>query len=408
VSGAVVAVLLLLGSLFPQVREVSLVLVSAVVAVPVVVYRVGQSRELVKVAGFGVAVVVTLASAALLRAPVGEYGADKVTRLVTLTLLSAVAAVVVATPARLVAFARVWVVTAVVLAATATVGINAAGRAAGLDENNPVWLGRAIATGLVIVVWFVWSRRVRLVWAVPMIGLLAWGLQSTGSRGPLLGAVAGVLAIAAAGERRSRHQRLFVVGLGALAVLLAVVYLPGAGQTRFGGLVLAPGQELSGSARAALWGRALELGWLTQGGYGWGSWSYAAGSPVRYPHNLFLEVLVEAGWLYFAALLTVVVLVGMRLWRVARTVPLAQLALALLTTETVAVCTSGDVNARTWFFLLTLGFGASRWNDETAPPAEADGAAAPAGALSSRGGQARSYLPRLSGCCIIRVGRPGW
>ena len=86
-------------------------------------------------------------------------------------------------------------------------------------------------------------------------------------------------------------------------------------------------------------------------------------SPSRYPHNLWLEVLCEAGWAAGGMLIAIVVRVAWRLVRASRTEPAAVLLLSLAAFEVVCVSVSGDLNARTFFFVLTLGYAVSWWRN---------------------------------------------
>jgi hypothetical protein len=66
-------------------------------------------------------------------------------------------------------------------------------------------------------------------------------------------------------------------------------------------------------------------------------------------------VFTESGVIIGALFLAIVGGIAIRLMRHAVFAPKANLVLALLAAETIAVSVSGDLNARTFFFLLGLG-----------------------------------------------------
>lgn len=363
---AVAVVLLLIGSLFPSVEQVSMVVVGAALAIAFLAYDLMRDHTLAPATRFALVVLVILASSAVLFPPVGDYGDDKISRLLQLTLLSAAAAGVLRTKGNVRALAFVWLGAALILAATARFSMSHSGRAAGLDENNPVWLGRAIAMGLVVVAWLVWTQRVRLVIMAPVAAVLVGGLLATGSRGPLLAAVLGTLIVVAASPRRHQYQRVLAGIIASFALVLAFIYLPGSGQQQ-GGL-FDPAREISGTSRVRYWTSSLEYIWSHPSGTGAGGWSWATGMPAPYPHNLFLEVFVESGWVFGLGLVAVVVAVIVRLWRSRHIAPSVVLVLAMLTAELVSVSVSGDVNGRTFWFILALGWGVQRMMLEPTHP----------------------------------------
>jgi hypothetical protein len=85
-------------------------------------------------------------------------------------------------------------------------------------------------------------------------------------------------------------------------------------------------------------------------GLGWGSFEGPAPGPYRYPHNLALEALVEAGWLSGLALIG---WIAATWWRSRRGAIAAAgiCAFALLTFTLVNSLVSGDINDNRALFL---------------------------------------------------------
>jgi O-antigen ligase len=301
---------------------------------------------------FAVLVIGGLAATSLIWPPIGIYGDEKFARL-WITLGSAAAAGVLLRPRNVRHFALVWLLAAVALAVTATAGINSGGRAIGLDESNPVWLGRASATGIVILGWLAWTGRLRWTVSLVAMGVLVFGIFQTGSRGPMLAAAVGLLVVVVSWRGHLPYQRAVATVLGLASITLAILYLPGAGRTS-GGL-LDPAREVSGDYRRLYWEASVNAIASNFGGTGIGGWSSETGVAASYPHNLFLEVFVEAGWVIGVVLCVLVIRVVARLF-LHRRDPVVVLTLAILVTELVAVSVSGDMTGRTFWFMLALGW----------------------------------------------------
>lgn len=352
---AVVLTVLLAGSLYPAVGGHVPAALAAVVAVPLVAWEV---QRVLPRAHPVLAVLPLFAVLAVPRwlLPVDtDYGQAKWRNLVTVTLLSALAACLVRDRAGLGVFAKVWAVSGVLLAVGALTGGVEQGRAVGLDDANPIWLARAIGSGLVALLWLTATRRVRWLLAAPALAVGMAGLVATGSRGPLAAALAGAAVVTLGSLRRPAAKVATISGGSALAFAAWQWWHPTPG-SRMAGLA-DPATGFAESGRTELlrqtWPVLQEHPW----GVGWGNWQWVTGVPsyFRYPHNLWLEVATEAGWVVAAVVVAAVALVLARLWR-RRGNPLAVLAGALLAAEVVSVSVSGDVNARTFWAVLALGW----------------------------------------------------
>ncbi|KJQ55082.1 O-antigen ligase family protein [Microbacterium sp. SA39] len=353
VSRSILIVALLLGSLFPLVEGFPVAVVAAAAAGIVIVYEIfrwlPQFHPVIVVpVFFGL---VALHSQYI--APATEYGDDKLQKWVTITLISAMAASLLRDRRAFQTFGAVWLVATSLLAVATIAGFDG-GRADAFGAN-PIWLARALATGILIAIWL-WWKKYASAWAMLLVvALLGAGLAASGSRGPAIGAVAGVVVLALFAGR-GRLWRVALILAGGVAAVWAVQVLPFFAGSRFDTL-LTGGGNADDTVRTTYWSLTRELISTTPDGVGFGNWNAAVGYPRHlWPHNLFLEVGAEMGiWL---GLLTVaiVVVVALRLLRRSTKDPIALLVLALLTAEIVSVNLSGDLNARTFWFMLTLGF----------------------------------------------------
>lgn len=386
---SVALVLLLFGSLLPGGTVVQLV--AAIVAAPLVVVEImGPLLTRLWLHTSVIAVVVVfsalLVPAALL--PVtGSYGEAKVYELATYSLGTALAASIIRDRDHLSVLARMWVVLGLVVSVLAlTGGTGTADRAVGLGAN-PIGLARAIALALVAVVWLMINRRIRILPGWGVVVVLVLGVFATGSKGPMLGAaVACAVIVLAASERRGLRlvQFLLVAGVG----YVVVRFVPYLATSRLGAYVLDPlgvRDDVRSSALDATVGALSVEGWR---GSGYGSWSWVARYPLMdYPHNVWAELLVEAGLLSTLMVAGFLAYVLLRLVRNAS--PAAQLSAAWLATEAVSASLSGDVRARAFWFFLVLGYVVARWGREAPPGASGRG---DSGQRSerSKGGRAES------------------
>lgn len=295
----------------------------------------------------------SLGLGALLNAPpVSDYGTDKFRYLMTLTLLSASASCLIRYERGLVRLARAWLIAAVCLAFVTVANKGLAERATPFG-NNPIWAGRVFAAGIVMIVWLSMSRGVRLRWAVPSAALMLAGLAAAGSRGPLIASAVGVAILLVLGGHGRR--RLIVAGGTAIAAIIAT-QLPLFQQSRIA--LIAPEGILTDYARYKLVSTTIGIVQDHPLGVGIGNWPNYSGlqGVYRYPHNLFLEVAAEFGIVLGLLLLAFVVLLFVKALLRSRGSHSMLLLSAWLAVEIVHVSVSGDLNARTFFFVLALTF----------------------------------------------------
>ncbi|MEU5825992.1 O-antigen ligase family protein [Micromonospora tulbaghiae] len=356
---AAIVVVLLNFDQFPRLIARGFVVTAVLLAVPLILHEFLRPVSRARVVVFWVLVLFgVLALPGVARAPESEYGQQKFFLLVTLTMAAALAVAVLRGPRDVEMFAVVFVVSGLVLAVAALTGDSEGGRASGFG-SNPIWLARAVGAALVALTWLYLRRRLSAWPAALLAVILLLGLIATGSRGPLLAAVVAMFFLVLAGLRlKIRQVRREWVGLTLMgALVLVVAALPSLLPPRVYALVVDPSEELFGSARAAMREATMPIIAENPGGIGYGNWGDYSGMAVyRYPHNLWLELPAEAGWLVGGSLVLAVLAVAFGLWLVSRREPAAGLVLGLLAFYAVAVSTSGDINGdRPLFVVLALG-----------------------------------------------------
>lgn len=350
---AIAVVLLLFGSLLGPLSS-SVVLMGAAGLVGVAILRSLARHGAVARRTLFLALVIVLVVAVRVfyDPPVTTYGHEKWVNFGTTTLATMAAAAAVSPPRVIRAMAMWWIVVGVALAALAVTDPGAASGRAQVEGSNPVWLGRAIAASMVVAFWMGVSGTWRWWRVVAVVPVLAVGLLATGSRGPAVAALVGITVLLLAPTARRSRQTLWLALLGAGCLVIAPT-IPAVANSRFGRFI-ADG-DVGGETRSVMWAESLRVIPDLPFGAGIGGWSQATGiTSHAWPHNVFLEVFVEQGWLVGLALVALVLVTIRKVWRRAGADPDLQLALALLVTETVHVSTSGDLNARTFFFVLLL------------------------------------------------------
>lgn len=352
ISRSVLIVALLLGSLFPAIPGFPIAVVAAALTAAAVAYEVlrwlPKFHPVMLVPVFFIA----LTLHAVYIAPASEYGADKLQKWWTITMVSALAASLLRDRRTFQTLGVTWLVAASGLAVVTLLGFDG-GRADAFGAN-PIWLARALGTGILIAIWLWWKKYASAWMMFVVIALLGAGLVASGSRGPVLGVIAGVVVLALfAGS--GRVWRIGLILVGGIGAVWAVQVLPFFAGSRFETLL--SGASADDAVRTYYWGLSREIIAKTPDGVGFGNWNAAAGYPRHlWPHNLFLEIFAELGTPIGIATVALVAIVLIRVIRRAHKDPIALLVFALLAAELVSVNLSGDLNARTFWFLVTAGF----------------------------------------------------
>ncbi len=280
--------------------------------------------------------------------PLTEYGEDKFSRLWTSTLISTALGTAFFLRSRVRSLAAAWVWASIPLAVATLVAGESTyeGRSAAFGAN-PIWVARALGTATIATI------------ALPRLGyprkylalapLFMAGLFATGSRGPFVATLVGILVLLITSTSRTLVA-LVVTGGG----YLTLISIPSLKNSRIGSLLssVSQGEEV-GANRSELWISAWTIWQENRWGVGFGNWSHHSQFPTySYPHNIFLEVAAELGTLPAVFLLAAL---GVSLISIAKgsiQITEKRLLLAMLATEAISVSVSGDLSARTFFFLL--------------------------------------------------------
>jgi O-antigen ligase len=323
-------------------------------------------------------VIVTVLLFALLIVRLGAsnaygYGVVKVQLFLAENVAGLVAGIAIARYAHHFRKLLVWLVvvaclTSVVLAHGLAAGATepTVGGRYSLDQaDSPIGLGRSAAQGIMIAIYFVLvvGPPVYRLLALGSLPLIAVSFLASGSRGPVLGLVAGLVVLLGltVRERRMRARTLLVVVAVFFAGLLVTQLVPGQDIQRSLSVLTGSGGGLSSNGRTTLWSEAWHL-FRDHPLFGIGTGGFAAIEPVySFPHNIFLELGSELGVLGILAVVAVIAggVLALR-HALAHGVLRADVALvgALLTAAVVNAQVSGDVqsNADIWLAVgLAIG-----------------------------------------------------
>lgn len=280
------------------------------------------------------------------------YGVDKALRLATLGSVSVFAPMILIRSERSLIRLAAWLlgVGAVmsVLAVLAGGDPLAGGRYTALGSNT-IALGRVSAIALaVLAVTAVWNSRFRIP-ALAAAFLPALSLLGSGSRGPAIAVVLGLVVLLGVKMITTTTGRVRSVAVGAIFVLLvvaAVALAPSVALERFD-LLFEGGGGHSGASRLILLGDSARMFSRDPiAGAGTGAFAFHHGA-LTYPHNIVMELASENG--IFALIGMLVFVVGAfaasigRVWRHPGFA--SDLLLVMIISAAVNALVSGDLNA---------------------------------------------------------------
>jgi O-antigen ligase len=290
------------------------------------------------------------------------YGSEKVSRLFTITLLACLAPVLlIRSKEDLERFLWAWtgVCGIVVLSALLNPQASAAYAGAPVTAEGTDTIGLGTAAGLVVIVIALALMWRRLPWyvGIPVGAVASIVLLQSGSRGPLIATVIGIVAgIVLPKVRPRRIRAVVVVALSAGALVTAFLAAPHYAQERIAS-VLEGRAIYEGTTRLDLYKVAWDSVQLHPLGIGWGRYEQIAFLGYRYPHNLYLEVLAEAGVIFGSLFLIWIVAYFLAARRSATTFASAAL-FSILCSLLVEVSVSGDINLNRMLF-YTIGLTAA-------------------------------------------------
>lgn len=221
--------------------------------------------------------------------------------------------------------------------------------------SNPIWLARLIGLLGIGCTALVLKRPERLALGGVGIATAFYGMALTGSRGPIIGLA---LAIAyGAFAYKNKHRAVTVGAVGACLALLFVLGWNLLGSSRFD---LSGTAATSTSLRFGMLDHALHVIKIAPEGVGVGKFDYRH---LSYPHNIYIEYLVEWGWLIGTAFNAAIVAGSIALLRMR---PVYNPLKLLLIYELVNAGFSGDVTSPRFLYGLVMIGNASllmKWLD---------------------------------------------
>ncbi|MET0885794.1 MAG: O-antigen ligase family protein, partial [Mycetocola sp.] len=249
------------------------------------------------------------------------YSLSKTLALYTLTLLAMLAPFyLVRTPKQRRQFLGTFVVLACVVTAATVVSpgsVDEYTSIATLAGTNTISTGRMISTGVVIVLIFAIGSRTSMLNRALLFalgGALLLSTLNTGSRGPFLAIGAAVFGVLITAPMFRKYRKRALAAMLALAAIGLYFALREGGDGAARVFTLLNGEaDNSVRVRTYLLSQAFEQISANPFGLGWGNfidvpglWRYTNGDRL-YPHNVLVEVTLEAGWLAGIAVLAFVV-----------------------------------------------------------------------------------------------------
>jgi len=378
----------------PDLTVVFAILVLALSFIELIRYRLVIQRQVISVVGF-----FGLLAVPVLWTDWTPYATEKVGRFFTLTLLATIAPLFLIRNKRdlsnvltmLTGVAVIGSVLALVLAPEAVKEI-----ALSPLEGGHIKFSRLAGMGAIVVLGRQLISGERRRWPLLLLVPLLYAPISAGSRGPVIAVLMTVLMLSLLKPQtervRNSLQRLLVVGSLIGFSIYFFSLAPEGARERYAALT-AP--QSAGAARATAYSEAASLSAANVLGSGWGSFEYEAASPLIYPHNIVLEMLVEGGW--------VIALVSVLGFFVIlkRTRKRSSLVLVgLLIFGALNMMISGDLNSNRPFFML-IGLALCVPRPNTSPQTHI-----PYARLLERESLANSDASSLAGSEITTLRRP--
>jgi len=228
------------------------------------------------------------------------------------------------------------------------------------ESANTIQLGKAAGLSLLYVLVLLLRRKIRFPLAVASCVCLIIVLLSSGARGPLTATIIATFILIYLSPLRLSNKSKIAFGV---VVIAGIVVWIGASNTILDNLptysslrlqnYMAGNIDLSGWVRLEAYKDTLDLILKRPLGVGLGNWPdfiliqvprYA--ETLRYPHNIFLEIFLEAGWLPGTYFCVLVIIALIRARRSARAIGNQSLMPLYISLVFFLICAlfSGDVN----------------------------------------------------------------
>ncbi len=177
------------------------------------------------------------------------------------------------------------------------------------DNNNPIWMARVLGLAAIGAVHLLVSRQYSPLFLLPIIFVSLATIVATGSRGPLLAVIAAIVAAAFFSPYKKKVISLIALGFFFIAVFIFIELSGFSSNAR--GLSFSLEETQTEAIRLETYAYALFLISQNTFGIGIGQFYYLW---QTYPHNIFLEFLVEWGWLSGGLMVYLIVFAGYKLF----------------------------------------------------------------------------------------------
>lgn len=306
--------------------------------------QVIKDRFLVRREALAVLGIFLLMAVPLLWTDFTPYSGEKVGRFFTLTLLAGLAPMLLVSKPNDVRNTLHAMVFIAVAAAFAALALSPELGSTALEplEGTHIGFSRLAGMGAIVIVVELMQRQRAAAWGLMLIPLL-YAPIAAGSRGPVAAIFVTVAILALFVPTRRRTVRVvnrvaIVAILGAFA-LFAFGKAPEAARDRYE-LLASQQRGHSVTVRQAVYPDAAKMILSSPIGNGWGSYQTNNPFGFDYPHNLFLEVFIEGGWIIGMLVVLGILLTFRRAFH--RNAPVL---LALVIYGVLNSMLSGDLNA---------------------------------------------------------------
>ncbi len=182
------------------------------------------------------------------------------------------------------------------------------------NNNNPIWMARVLGLAAIGSVHLLVSRKYNPLLLITIIFISLYAIVATGSRGPLIAVMAVVIAAAFFSPYRRKLVSIVTLGFFFVTAFIFVKYLGFFSGAR--GLSFSSEDTGTVSIRQEIYEYTLNLIFQNPAGIGIGQFYYLW---QPYPHNIFLEFIVEWGWLSGGFMSYLIIFTGYKLFTMRKT-----------------------------------------------------------------------------------------
>lgn len=213
-------------------------------------------------------------------------------------------------------------------------------------DSNPIWMGRLFGMSCVAALYALILARIRFILMAPLIAALFLGMIATGSRGPVLAfAVSAFIAVIL----NPVKNKYLIMGISIYGLVLVIVAIEALGvDGGYRGFSFGQADDTSYFIRLAMFQHTIDSIITYPQGIGVGEFAFMN---FTYPHNIFLEIVVEWGWMRGALFLVFLGFGGYCLFRLRVKL---QLLLLLFIFEMVNAGLSGDITSPRLLYGLVI------------------------------------------------------